>query len=246
MTTNEDVTISKESITRLLKDVRQIMTNPLSDNGIYYVHDDEDVLQGYAMIIGPSDTPYFGGFYFFKFKYPYDYPFSPPTVTYHTNDGNVRFNPNLYINGKVCISILNTWRGEQWSSCQSISTILLTLCTLFVKNPIVNEPGISLSNSDNKPYNEIIKYSNIKVAVCNMIQQKHGVFMPEFSMFLSFMKENFLKNMDSILAFLTDKKNSEKEKYSVRTRIYNMNIMVDYPTLFNDFMECKNSLTKLK
>jgi ubiquitin-protein ligase len=237
---SEEVTISKESVSRLLKDVRQIMKNPLTDNGIYYIHDDEDILKGYAMIVGPSDTPYFGGFYFFKFQYPYDYPFSPPTVTYHTNDGNVRFNPNLYINGKVCISILNTWRGEQWSSCQSITTILLTLCTIFVNNPIINEPGLMLSNPDNKPYNEIIKYSNIKVAICNMIQQKLGIFMPEFSSFVPYMKENFLKNEDSILNFLNSQK--DVNKYFIKTRIYSMSILIDYPLLLNDFLECKTLL----
>ena len=46
--------------------------------------------------------------------YPTEYPFKPPKVTYKTNDGFTRFNPNLYKNGKVCISLLNTWQGEQW------------------------------------------------------------------------------------------------------------------------------------
>ena len=60
--------ITKESISRLLTDVKQIIKNPLSENGIYYVHDDTDMLKGYALIIGPDDTPYFGGYYFFEFK----------------------------------------------------------------------------------------------------------------------------------------------------------------------------------
>ena len=38
--------ISKETINRLLKDVRHIIRNPLTDNGIYYAHDDSDVLKG--------------------------------------------------------------------------------------------------------------------------------------------------------------------------------------------------------
>ena len=118
-------TISKDTISRLLKDVRQMIKHPLTDNNIYYIHDDTDILKGYALIIGPSDTPYFGGFYFFELHYPADYPHSPPIVIYSTNGENVRFNPNLYVTGKVCISILNTWRGEQWTSCQTISTILL-------------------------------------------------------------------------------------------------------------------------
>ena len=32
--------ISKETVNRLLKDVKHIIKNPLIDNGIYYIHDD--------------------------------------------------------------------------------------------------------------------------------------------------------------------------------------------------------------
>ena len=46
-----------------------IFKNPLTDNGIYYCHDEEDILKGYAMIMGPEGTPYFGGYYFFEFSY---------------------------------------------------------------------------------------------------------------------------------------------------------------------------------
>ena len=95
--------ITKDTINRLLKDVRQIMKHPLTDNNIYYTHDDEDMLKGYALIVGPSDTPYFGGYYFFEFNYPYDYPFSPPKVKYMTNDGQTRYNPNLYKCGNAKI-----------------------------------------------------------------------------------------------------------------------------------------------
>ena len=126
MDTNNNVTISKETIHRLDKDIKDIRKNPLSDNGVYYFHDEVDMLKGYAMIIGPVDTPYYGGFYFFEFDFPSNYPYSPPKLTYLTNNGTVRFNPNLYVGGKVCISILNTWHGDQWSSCQTITSILLT------------------------------------------------------------------------------------------------------------------------
>ena len=106
MSTNKFIT--KETINRLLKDVKQLIKCPLIDNGIYYIHDDDDILKGYAMIIGPEDTPYFGGYYFFNFTFPHDYPFSHPTVEFMTNNGRTRFNPNLYRSGKVCISILNS------------------------------------------------------------------------------------------------------------------------------------------
>ena len=82
---NKNVIISKETISRLLRDVKNIIKNPLTDNGIHYIHDEVDMLKGYALIIGPSDTPYFAGNYLFELQYPTDYPHSPPVVTYHTN-----------------------------------------------------------------------------------------------------------------------------------------------------------------
>jgi len=227
--------ISKESIMRLLKDVKQIMQNPLIDNGIYYVHDDTEMLQGYAMIVGPSDTPYFGGFYFFKFTYPVDYPHSPPSVTYCTNADNIRFNPNLYKCGKVCISLLNTWRGEQWTSCQTISTVLLTLCTLLCKNPLLNEPGVSKNHPDCISYNKIIEYKNIDVAIMQMYMKKHGVFLEEFTMFYPYVKENFIKNKDKILEILKLKANDKSLNENLTTGLYGMVVNVDYPKLLETF-----------
>lgn len=232
--------ITKETISRLLKDVKNIIQNPLTDNGIYYIHDDTDILKGYALIIGPSDTPYFGGNYFFEFTYPSDYPHSPPKVKYLTNGNNIRFNPNLYTCGKVCISLLNTWRGDQWTSCQSISTVLLTLCTLLSKDPLLNEPGVDKKNVDVKPYEEIIEFSNIDIAICDIIQKKSGVFMPFFENFYPFIKENFLKNYDKLVEF-SERKNTEYELKNaiVRTRFYNMNVDINYNKIIDKLKTSK-------
>jgi ubiquitin-protein ligase len=61
--------ITNDTVRRLLKDVKQIIKHPLTDNGIYYIHDETDMTKGYAMIIGQIDTPYYGGYYFFSFDY---------------------------------------------------------------------------------------------------------------------------------------------------------------------------------
>jgi ubiquitin-conjugating enzyme E2 Z len=224
--------ISKETITRLLKDVKQIMKNPLTENGIYYIHDDTDILKGYALIIGPSETPYFGGNYFFEFNYPADYPHTPPTVKYWTNGNNVRFNPNLYVCGKVCVSLLNTWRGDQWTSCQSISTVLLTLCTLLCKDPLLNEPGVEKGHRDMITYDEIIQFANLDIAVCDIVDKKQGVFMPFFENFYPFVRENFNKNFDKFIAF-AEKKHKELGSVATdfKTGFYSMTIRADYETL---------------
>lgn len=225
--------VSKETISRLLGDIKQIIKNPLIENGIYYVHDDTDILKGYALIIGPSDTPYFGGNYFFEFKFPYDYPHSPPKVTYCTNGNGVRFNPNLYKCGKVCVSLLNTWSGEQWTSCQTISTVLLTLCTLLCKNPLLNEPGVSKHHAEFNNYTKIIEFSNIDIAVCDIMNKKEGMLFPFFDLFYHIVEENFQKNYDDLIKFINIKIEENKDKQSnvVTGGFYNMNVNIDYVKL---------------
>jgi len=238
--------ISKETMTRLLKDVKQIIKNPLTEQGIYYVHDDTDMMKGYAMIVGPTDTPYFGGFYFFEFAYPADYPHSPPKVKYCTNGNDIRFNPNLYKCGKVCVSLLNTWRGEQWTSCQSISTVLLTLCTLLCKNPLLNEPGVNRGHPDMKNYNEIIEYSNVSIAVCDIVRKKKGVYLPFFENFYPYVKENFNKNYDKLLEFSQKKMTDNNvENKVLATKFYNMNVHIHYDDVILKLEEAKQISTVL-
>ena len=72
------------------------------------------------MIIRPADTPYMGGIYEFDIEFPPNYPSVPPLVTFMTTGGRrVRFNPNLYESGKVCLSLLGTWSGQQWKPNKS-------------------------------------------------------------------------------------------------------------------------------
>ena len=233
--------ISKETINRLLHDVKQIHKNPLCDQGIYYFHDDTDMLKGYAMIVGPSDTCYFGGFYFFELNYPNDYPHSPPKVKFCTNENNIRFNPNLYTCGKVCISLLNTWRGDQWTSCQTISSVLLTLCTLFCENPLLNEPGITKLHKDIKNYNEIIHISNINIAICNIIKKGKNFYLPFFDHFSIYIKENFNKNYEKIKQNIKEKINSKDYdvNFILKTNIYQMNVLINYDEVLKKLNECK-------
>ena len=156
---------------RLAKDIVDIIKCPLTDNGIYYKHDEDDMLVGYALIMGPEDTIYNYGYYFFKFNFTEEYPFKPPVLEYLTNGNGIRFHPNLYRNGKVCLSLLNTWSGEQWTSCQTIRTILLNLVTLFHNKPLLNEPGITEKYKYFNKYNEIIEFSNFIESLLRLNKQ---------------------------------------------------------------------------
>eukprot|EP00955_Chlamydomonas_euryale_P040078 351585-Chlamydomonas_euryale.AAC.15 len=72
-----------------------------------------DVLR--ALILPAPDTPYAFGAFVFDILLPPDYPNHPPQVHFlTTGEGRVRFNPNLYNCGKVCLSLLGTWSGPSW------------------------------------------------------------------------------------------------------------------------------------
>jgi ubiquitin-protein ligase len=238
-----DIVLSKETIQRLIKDVKGILKNPLDDHGIYYHHDEENILSGYAMIVGPSDTPYYAGYYLFEFKFPADYPHSPPKVLSMTQGERIRFNPNMYVSGKVCISLLNTWSGEQWTSCQTISTVLLTLCTLLCKNPLLNEPGISINNIDIEKYTQIIEYYNIEIALLRMLNKEKYLLTEPFMYFYPIMVELWEKNKDNVKLFL-EEKSANNKKMDITTVCYSMRVKIHYKKLYKSFMELYNQ-TKL-
>ena len=95
-------------------------------------------------IIGPEGTPYANGLFEFDIQFPLRYPQVPPKVLLKTtNSGTVRFNPNLYACGKVCLSLLGTWSGPGWDPLGStLLQVLVSIQSLiFVSNPYFNEPG---------------------------------------------------------------------------------------------------------
>jgi len=232
--------MSIKSKKRLLKDVKDIYKNPLHDQGIYYSHDDKNMKKGYAVIFGPSDTLYQYGAYFFELNYPDNYPFEPPKLKYMTNDGNTRFNPNLYRNGKVCISILNTWKGEQWTSCQSITSVLLTLITLLHNKPLLNEPGFREDDKSFKPYNDIIKYKNYEIAIYKVLNK--SLNPPNFSIFYPIIKKHIITYKKEIEKDLNDMKNNEINGKSIHCPVYNMNVDIDYTKLYDNISNLINSI----
>ena len=239
----ENIVISKETVQRLLFDVKDLIKNPLHSENIYYIHDDMDMLKGYALIIGPEDCIYQHGAYFFEFNFPSNYPLQPPVVTYHTNDGVTRFNPNLYRNGKVCISILNTWKGEQWTSCQTIRSVLMTLVTLFHNDPIENEPGFKKTDPESETYNKIIEFKNFDVAINGILNKK---YLPEkFYGFFSIYKDYFIENKEKIKKLICDKAIKEPDTEFVKMDLYTMCATINYREFYDVFMQnCYNEFSE--
>lgn len=232
---NNNVVVSKETIKRLIKDVKDIKKNPLEEDGIYYKHDDENFMKGYAMIIGPHGSVYYGGYYFFYLDFPSDYPYSPPKLKYATNDGVTRFHPNLYKSGKVCLSILNTWRGEAWSSCQTIRSILLTLLTILDDKPLLHEPGLSEKSPDFKRYNELISYKNVEFSILRTLSKNADKYFPIelIKLFAQEIQEVFEKNKQSIYDEI--KEYNTREEETIVVSCYRMNQSINWTKICHLF-----------
>lgn len=164
---------SQQCLLRIKRDIMTIYNEPPPCMCI--VPDKDDMTKIHALITGPFDTPYEGGFFYFLIRCPPDYPIRPPRVKLMTTgDGQVRFNPNLYKNGKVCLSIIGTWSGPVWSPAQSLSSILISIQSLMSEKPYHNEPGFERERNpgDAMRYNEIIRHETLRVAVCDMLEGK--------------------------------------------------------------------------
>lgn len=239
---NNKIFVPEHTVKRLVRDIVSIHKHPLTSQGIYYQHDDENMLQGYAMIIGPKDTPYEHGFFFFKFQFPEDYPLSPPVVKYMTNDGKTRFHPNLYRNGKTCLSILNTWRGESWTSCQTIKSVLLTLISILDENPLLNEPGIRPTMNDVEPYKKIVEYKTMEHAHLNAMNSDNIPY--EFVAFHPFIKKYCEENKSTVLKKCENLAKNKKE--TLRIRIYNMVSTISYKRLYKQFQTAYKNIDDTK
>ena len=230
--------MEKNALKRLInKDIKEIEKQNLKSLGIYIIFNEYNLLEAKAMIIGPEGSLYEGGYLFFNIKFPKNYPFSPPDVTYVSRN-NVRIHPNIYVGsgsngfGKVCLSILGTWSGPKWTSIMDVSTILLTLQSLLDNNPLHHEPGQENNNSkQNILYNEVIKYESIHTLLLyNMTNPPDG-----FEIFNEIMSKEKTKYDTSIRKYLETHKNDRKK--IIKISFYRINAMLDYPYLLNKYLD---------
>ena len=166
----------------------------------------------------------------------------PQYVTYDTqHDRITRFNPNLYIDGRVCLSLLNTWKGEGWSSCQSIRTILLVLSTVLNDFPIENEPGLKKTHQDNHNYNNMIRYKNLEVAIIGMLSKRY--LDARFNQFYDIITEKFLDNKYNIIDFFYKLKTDliHIENCIINFNLYNSKYIINLANIESKLKKINNT-----
>ncbi|XP_054266841.1 ubiquitin-conjugating enzyme E2 Z-like [Macrosteles quadrilineatus] len=184
------------NLRRIKRDITTILNDP--PRGVTAVVDEDDMNYLHCLIKGTENTPYGGGFFYFVVFFPPNYPFDPPKVKLMTTGGGtVRFNPNFYESGKVCLSILNTWSGPEWTPAQNISSVLVTIQSIMNEKPYYNEPGTydkgkHLIEADK--YNVYIQYETFRVAVVGMLDNDYSINLPQH--LLQVMEKDFLNNYE--------------------------------------------------
>lgn len=171
--------IAPQAARRFMKDIERAREPLMIEQGIWYEMNEADMTKGHAMIRGPAETPYEGCLLLFFFQFPSDYPFSPPKVTFVTSDGKTRFHPNLYVEGKVCLSILGTFSGPSWSATQSLCSILLSILALLDTNPLAHEPAYAngtLLDERHKTYADYVEHQMIKYMLNGIKYFEQGEF----------------------------------------------------------------------
>ncbi|KRX78282.1 putative ubiquitin-conjugating enzyme protein 17 [Trichinella sp. T6] len=174
---------------RIAREIASLENNiPLNESNSIFVCIDEsrcDLMK--VLITGPDQTPYQNGCFEFDVFFPANYPFVPPKMTFlTTNSGEVRFNPNLYQDGKVCLSILNTWEGrpeEKWNPYCSLLQLLVSVQALiFVKEPYFNEPGFEKyictdkGQHLSKSYNQQLNHATLQLAIVEQLRKPPECF----------------------------------------------------------------------
>lgn len=246
---------SHQCILRIKRDIMTIYNEP--PPGMCIVPDKEDITEIHALITGPFDTPYEGGFFYFLIRCPPDYPIRPPRVKLMTTgDGRVRFNPNLYRSGKVCLSIIGTWSGPSWSPAQSLSSILISIQSLMNDKPYHNEPGFEQERNagDAKRYNDVIQHETLRVAVCDMLEERCACpealrevmeksFPAYYEYYESVCKANLQKQGQSMLDPFGDKRGSF-DYQSILKRLQAVKKKLDEKQEVSDVEESTDSETE--
>ncbi len=206
---HKSLSISPKTISRILFELNTLNKDlPINwDSSIVMRIIDSNLNLFSFIITGPKDTPYHNGLFEFHAYIPDGYPNVIPQVLLKTTDNNrVRFNPNLYANGKVCLSLLGTWSGEKGESwIPEISTfyqVLISIQSLIlVEQPYFNEPGYEreLNTPQGKiksyNYNDNIRYETVQVAMINMIQNPPKGYEDFISEYFKYKKNEILETV---------------------------------------------------
>jgi ubiquitin-protein ligase len=213
---------------RIAGDIRTIMKSDMQSKeyDFYYT---EDTSKFVAVIYGAEDSCYEGCMFYFNITLDDKYPINPPMFKFVTPI-NKRFHPNLYAEGKVCLTVLNTWHDSKiagWNSATTLESIFVIIRSMMDDNPVAQEPGqysVSKTAQNAINYQIAAKYYSL-LNTFSLLE--NTICIPE-ELFEK-MKNKFKQNLamyDKMIAFLMPF-NNQQIKYFHGDVMINMCCLID-------------------
>jgi len=125
----------------------------------FFCEPTDDPFKWKFTLLGPHDTPFEGEILNGRIIFTHLFPNVPPTFEFTSK----LFHPNIYTDGKVCVSTLLDVRdnnfydqdGEKWSPVNTIQSIILSIM-LIIQDPNTDSPAnieaAKLLREDKKKY----------------------------------------------------------------------------------------------
>jgi ubiquitin-conjugating enzyme E2 J2 len=113
----------KACIKRLQKEYRALCKEPVSH--IVARPSPSDILEWHYVLEGSEGTPFAGGFYYGKIRFPPEYPYKPPGISMTTPNGR------FMTQKKICLS-MSDFHPETWNPMWSVSSILTGLLSFMM------------------------------------------------------------------------------------------------------------------
>ncbi|KAJ5573699.1 ubiquitin-conjugating enzyme/RWD-like protein [Penicillium hispanicum] len=133
------------------------------------LHNDDIFKWEIALIVLNQDSMFYGGYFKATMSFPRNYPYSPPEFRFT----QPIYHPNIYPDGKLCISILHPpgddemsgeLAAERWSPAQRVESVLISILSLLddaeVSSPANVDAAVMLRNNPTK-YRSIVQ-SNVE------------------------------------------------------------------------------------
>ncbi|KAI1751830.1 UBC-like protein [Xylaria castorea] len=184
---------------------------------------DENILEFEAYIYGPDDSLYRHKLVKLRFNISEQYPIAPPKVTLIQYSGG-RVHPNLYVEGKVCLSILGTWPGQPWSAGLSIHVVLISIRSLLDNEPYRHEPNCG----NNPKYNKFVQFTTWRALLLDHLQHEDN------EQSKAFLKDFVRAHSTGIMGDIFHEKDTNKDIVIMSNPYSDWSFAPDYDRLIED------------
>jgi len=141
----------------LRNQLRELTRNPVDGFSVGLV-DDSNIYEWQCMMEGPPGTDYEGGYFPVNLSFPVEYPNKPPVFKFATPNF---WHPNVYKDGRVCISILHEAKhdetnlqekmSEKWRPILGVEAVLVSVLSMLsdpnFESPANIDASVELRNN---------------------------------------------------------------------------------------------------